>query len=54
MPTEQQALTEWLNSPTHRKNIEDPNYTRTCIESDVAADEKGVPNNYVVQEFASF
>jgi uncharacterized protein YkwD len=46
--SESQTLKDWINSPEHKANIENPHFTQTCIASDVYQNV-----NYSVQEFAS-
>lgn len=42
--TPSQAIYAWMNSPEHRVNILNPNFTETGI---------GEVNNYIIQEFGS-
>lgn len=53
--TPKTAVDAWVSSPEHLKNIVDPHYTDTCIESDYGTDNtNGELNVFVVQHFASF
>ena len=46
--TEQEVISEWLNSQEHLANIEKAVYDRTCIATDTVGNE-----TYTVQEFVS-
>lgn len=52
---EEIQLKEWINSPSHKKNLDKPSYTHTCIavgrDIDLGTNQQ---ETFVVEEFASF
>lgn len=48
-------VASWINSPSHLENIVNPEFTDTCIETDVSWNsEEKTDYTWVVQHFASF
>ena len=47
--SEQETLDGWEQSPKHLEDMVDPNFTRTCVTTDIFGSK-----TYVVQEFASY
>lgn len=47
--SEQELVSDWINSQEHRENILNIHFDRTCISSDVF-----YGNTYSIQEFASY
>lgn len=53
--TDQGAIDAWIASPEHLENIVKPQYTDTCIDTDMSRDNTNSETNFfAIQHFASF